>query len=581
MSHEYNSFLRQRLEQMVPLLPPSAPLDITINYIDNRGDIQFGIHHACSAKPISEPRHLKLFLERPLEYLSSCPLGCCMAAPLDNGCLLTLASAKPLSAESTGLARLLLHGLSEQFNLHNQNEELRQQIDFSDKILRSMSSGFVVLLPDLTVRDANPAACALLQTAEDKLIGAKLSNFVLSELQVKKVFATGEAITDQESFIKLKHKTLHILKTAVPVKDKDGKVIAVLDHFREIKEAHKLVSRMTGARASFTFSDLIHESPSMSDAIELARMASTNTLSVLISGESGTGKELFAHAIHQASSRCDAPFVVIDCASMPRELVASELFGYTEGAFTGARRGGMLGKFELADGGTVFLDELGELPQEVQAQFLRVLQTRQVVRLGGKAVIPVDIRIIAATNRNLEQEVLQGGFREDLFYRLNVLSIHIPPLRSRSEDIAPLAAYFTQKYCSMVGKSMVSLSPEALALLQRYSWPGNVRELENIIARAVHICADTIKPEHIMQPRMETNNVWPTLTTPSSGESYRDTQMRAFQDAILACGGNISQAARRLGVARSTIYKRISVWEKHMAPNKPVNATVECSKRQR
>ena len=499
-----------------------------------------------------------------------CAGSCCFGGTDEEGEQLVFSAPGGFQKADQPLLKLLWYALVHDLKRQKLLADLEEEAEFGKSVVQSMSSGFMVLKPDLRVINANKAACDLLRTTEDKLIGAKLTDFIFSKLVVKHVFATGRAIQDQEVFIKLSDRDIHILKTAVPVFGKNGQVIAVLDHFREIKEAHQLVSRMTGARASFTFDDIIHESQTMGQAIELSKMAAGNSLSVLITGESGTGKELFAHAIHVASSRRKAPFVVIDCASMPRDLVASELFGYMEGAFTGTRKGGMPGKFELADGGTIFLDELGELPLEVQAQFLRVLQNRQVRRLGGKDMLPVDIRVIAATNRDLALEVRRGNFREDLYYRLNVLAIHIPPLRSRKDDLLCLADYFLKKYSQIIGKRDLRFSDEAQEILDGHNWPGNVRELENTIARAVHICASVIEPQHLSFPRRnderriesdqtEEQTDQDPAARPGQG-SMRDIEEKVYREAIAACGGNISKAAKKLGVARSTVYKKMASW---------------------
>ena len=500
-----------------------------------------------------------------------CADGCCYGGRTLAGELLALGARGPLAPADIPLAALFWRALAEERERGKQIAALLEEVDFGEKIVQSMSSGFMVLRPDLRVINANRAACDLLRTTEEKLIGSKLSEYIFSKLVVRQVFATGKAVKDQEVFIKLADRDLHILKTAVPVFGRDGTVIAVLDHFKEIKEAHQLVSRMSGARARFTFDDVIHDSQIMDEVIELSKMAAANSLSVLITGESGTGKELFAHAIHLAGARRKAPFVVIDCASMPRDLVASELFGYMEGAFTGARKGGMPGKFELANGGTIFLDELGELPLEVQAQFLRVLQNRQVRRLGGKEMLPVDIRIIAATNRDLAREVKRGNFREDLYYRLNVLAIHIPALRNRQEDITRLSAYFLKKYGQIIGKHDLSMTGAALAALREHPWPGNVRELENVIAKAVHICGGRIEAGHLSflsagagtaedrpEPEAAAGNHQPPADRALI--SLKDIENKAFREAIAACGGNISRAAKKLGVARSTIYKKMAAW---------------------
>lgn len=561
--------LTAMMTEISPALADARP--IMIYYRSAAGLVQikaWPIDDNCF-KNSEEPNHTSVLSKNRSEP-DICPSGCCFGGLTEDGDLLIFSSSESFHEIDHPQLRILWRALA--FDLRRQKNitSLEEEVEFGKNVVQSMSSGFMVLRPDLRVIDANRAACELLRTTEDKLIGGKLDSFIQSKLMVKHVFATGKAIQDQEVFIKLADRDLHILKTAVPVLGKNGQVIAVLDHFREIQEAHKLVSRMTGARASFTFNDIIFESQAMGEVIELSQMAADNSLSVLITGESGTGKELFAHAIHLDSARRKAPFVVIDCASMPRDLVASELFGYMEGAFTGTRKGGMPGKFELANEGTIFLDELGELPLEVQAQFLRVLQNRQVRRLGGKEMLPVDIRVIAATNRDLSLEVKRGNFREDLYYRLNVLAIHIPPLRNRKVDVIRLADFFLTKYSQITGKQATMFSDEALELLENHSWPGNVRELENAVARAVHICHSVIEPTHLRFPHRHDaigdkshDDVAPEQHNDDDAppfSSMRDIEEKAYREAIAACGGNISKAAKKLGVARSTIYKKMALW---------------------
>lgn len=435
-------------------------------------------------------------------------------------------------------------------------ENLELKTKFEAAIIKSITDGFFVLHPDGVVSHANTTGAKMLDLEPAQLIGKRLADFVESELKVMDIFRTGQPIVDKELFVKTHHKTLHLIKTAVPVHDERGNVIAVIDNFKEIKKVHNLVNRMMGAKASFSFEDIIFISREMADVIELAKAAAHSALSVLIQGESGTGKELFAHAIHNASDRRNGPFVIIDCASIPRELVESELFGYVDGAFTSARRGGRTGKFELANGGTVFLDEIGELPLEIQAKFLRVLQSRHITRVGGSEAIPVDIRVIAATNRNLQEQVRMKNFREDLFYRLNVLTLNIPALRMRPDDILVLGDYYLKKYSEKLGKRNLAFSEAVKRLLCEAAWPGNVRELENVVARAVHLTKGLITSEQLtfLSERREQ----PPPVSASPPISYAMMERQTIIAALEVCRGNRAQAAKSLGIARSTLYKKIS-----------------------
>lgn len=297
--------------------------------------------------------------------------------------------------------------------------------------------------------------------------------------------------SDQEMVLDCRHGRVHVVATARPIKHDTGRTLGVVVTMREIKTVHRLVNQMVGAQACFTFDDIIGNSPGLREVVDLAKQVASSDSTILLQGESGTGKEMFAQAIHSHSNRNNGPFVAINCAAIPRDLVESELFGYEAGAFTGAKRGGRPGKFELVNGGTIFLDEIGDMPLETQVKLLRVLQQKQIIRVGGQKAIPIDIRVIAATNKDLGQEVERGNFREDLYYRLNVIPINIPPLRERGEDLVILASHMVEKLSRQLGKRLTGIAPEAMECLKKYPWTGNVRELVNVLERAVNIAAGT------------------------------------------------------------------------------------------
>lgn len=309
-----------------------------------------------------------------------------------------------------------------------------------------------------------------------------------------------------------------------------------------------------------SFSGLIGASPRFLEKVQLTRIAASTQASVLITGESGTGKELFAQAIHAASNRSHGPFLPINCAAIPRELIGSELFGYEDGAFTGAKKGGKAGRFEQAHGGTLFLDEIGEMPLELQGHLLRVLQEGEIYRLGGKEPIPVDVRVIAATNRDLAQEIaFKGSFRSDLYYRLNVFTIALPALRERPEDILLLAEHFLHKLVSRNGrdKNFSSLTRQRL---REHGWPGNVRELANTVERAFHVSlnATEILPEHIAE---ESSRILPPPSlderSHTSTTNLREQERGLIRQAISAADCNLSRAAKSLGISRSTLYRKM------------------------
>jgi len=325
-----------------------------------------------------------------------------------------------------------------------------------------------------------------------------------------------------------------------------------MEKARLLQEARQLRDRLRERNA---FGHIVTSDPKMKELLALVEQVGPSRASVLITGESGTGKELIAEAIHAASPRGKKPFVRLHCAALAESLLESELFGHERGAFTGAvtRREG---RFKQADGGTLFLDEIGEIPGGTQVKLLRFLQEREFERVGGNETLKVDVRIIAATNRNLAAEIAKGAFREDLYYRLNVVAVELPPLRDRKGDIAALASFFLRRYAAENGRTIEGFTDDALARLSAYSWPGNVRELENVIERAVVLCNES---------RIEVKNLPPTLvpqaeregTPPIPGSTIQDLERYAILKTLEACGGSTSKAAMILGVSTRKIQYKL------------------------
>ena len=310
--------------------------------------------------------------------------------------------------------------------------------------------------------------------------------------------------------------------------------------------------------AQYSVADIVGDSSALVRARELALQAAPVNSSVLLLGESGTGKELFAHAIHVESPRHDRPLVPVDCSAISRELLEAELFGYAPGAFTGAAKDGKPGKFELADGGTVFLDEIGEMPLEMQAKLLRVLQERRVIRVGGVTPTPVDFRIIAATNRDLESMVAQKRFRHDLLYRLDVIRIDIPPLRERPEDIPRLLEYAWQRKSQELGIAAV-LSPKALEVLVRYLWPGNIRELMNLVERLlVSVRKRVIGPQDLpLYVKQGLTEEVRDISTFSLKAVVAEAERQTLEKALQHTQGNRNMAAELVGLSRASFYRKL------------------------
>lgn len=309
---------------------------------------------------------------------------------------------------------------------------------------------------------------------------------------------------------------------------------------------------------------VVGTSPQITHIKELIQDYADSNLSILVTGETGTGKEVFARAIHMLSKRADNNYVKINCAAIPANLLESELFGYEPGSFTGAAKTGKTGKFELANKGTLLLDEISEMPLNLQSKLLRVLQEKEIERVGGIKPIPVDVRIICCTNRNLEQMAREGKFRADLYYRINVVELHIPPLRERVEDIAPLSQFFVDKINQENGYAISGIDAEVRSIFENYAWPGNVRELEHTIERAAVRCkVGIIGAKHVdfMADRVHQGTMDSTLTLPSLRASREQAEYRQILQALEQAKGNKAEAARLLGIDRSQLYSKLKKYK--------------------
>ena len=336
---------------------------------------------------------------------------------------------------------------------------------------------------------------------------------------------------------------------------KNNKPLGGVLTLEESKSVHKFINRISHSYASLTFDNLIGENRKFLKTKEIGYKASQVSSNVLLLGESGTGKELFAQGIHNASKRAEGPFIPVNCAAIPRELIGSELFGYVEGAFTGAVKGGAPGKFELANEGTIFLDEIGEMPLQMQAALLRVLEEKKVTRLGGKYYTPVDVRIISATNRDLKNEVARHNFRADLYYRLNVIALELLPLRERRDDIALLTNYFLKQYGSSLNKNVNGVTDEVLDILIDYPWPGNIRELNNVIERGVILTTSEYLqkedlPQDIIDYRFSAN--------PNMKEELDNYEYQRIIQLLKEFNGNKAKVAQKMGISRTTLYRKLN-----------------------
>lgn len=481
-----------------------------------------------------------------------------MSGPLDGTHLHTL-----------GMVVASAEAIMEQMLIHEKNRQLTITNSHMINIFQNMSDGVLLIDKQGVIKDINPEAKQIIGKSDRDLVGHSIQEILGKSVpSVEQTLKNNEGYADVEVMVDTVNGRVHCLSSGMPILDDNNVLTDVVILVRPIEKVQKLVNRFAGTEAHFQFEDIIGNCLLMKTTVQMASRAASGNVNILLEGESGTGKELFAQSIHNSSTRSKGPFVAINCGAIPRELIASELFGYVDGAFTGAKRGGRPGKFELSGGGTLFLDEIGDMPLEQQVALLRVLQDRKISRIGDDKIIPVDFRVICATNKNLSDEVEKGNFREDLFYRLNVVSINIPPLRDRLEDIPILFEHFLE----IIGGDKIELDQDVVEYLQQYNWPGNVRELQNVaerfISTAVNHCIDINHLKSLMFPRSVNNQANDSESDSNTVMFQRkkrklaksELEYQEIVELLTRHNGNISLVAREMNVCRNTIYRKMRLW---------------------
>ncbi len=424
-------------------------------------------------------------------------------------------------------------------------------------VLDAAGEGIIAVDDKGIITTFNPAAEKILKIKAKDAMGKNIADLISPDIPMLKTIVTGESYDNEEMIINTEKLKSHYITSGRPILDEEGKPIGAVASLKDIETVMELIRDFTQT-PMITFDEILGKSEAITKAKELAMMVAKSDSTVLIRGESGTGKELFARSIHMASPRRDKPFVAVNCAALPDALLESELFGYEEGAFTGAKKGGKQGLFKYADKGTLFLDEIGELSTHLQVKLLRVLQENKIRQVGANEEIPVDVRIIAATNRNLEELMKNGQFRDDLYYRLNVIPLVIPPLRERKEDIPILVHAFTKKISYKMGKKVEGISDEAMELLIKYEWPGNIRELSNVIERAINLCDNRIEPQHLLfrHDDLKSNAVINSKSQRTLKDIVAETEKIAIVEALKQ-HKSIRKAAKALGVTHATVINKI------------------------
>jgi transcriptional regulator of acetoin/glycerol metabolism len=415
----------------------------------------------------------------------------------------------------------------------------------------SISSGILTcdLLGNITTMNKQVANMFGYDAGEMK--NMKIPDLIYSFHEIIERLNSKKAFTDEDVYANTPVNKSQFTLTAYPIYGMNMNICEITLVFYEIKKSRKLAGRILSGQAIYTFDKIIGVNDKLKKLIVYAKKIADSKSTILITGESGTGKEVFAQAIHNHSKRCDEPFIAVNCGAIPRTLIESELFGYEGGAFTGAKKGGNVGKFEIAEGGTILLDEIGEMPSDLQIRLLRVIEEGVINRVGSSKQINCNVRIMAATNKDLKHEVERGNFRKDLYYRLNVLPLYLPPLRERRDDIAQLVSYYMRKTSKKLNKHGVDISEEYMDYLKNYDWPGNIRELENVIERIVN--SEVIQMnlyDEVARVEKKASNLY-------IGNTLEQMEKHHITEVIKEVNGNMSLAAKILDIARSSLYRKI------------------------
>lgn len=535
----------------------------------NRSEAYAGTNAIGTCIEINEP--IQVF--GPEHYVKYHKKYSCSAAPIhdaDNniiGCLDISGPKERVHSHTLGMIVAAVDGIEKELKIIDAYNKIYTMNNQLSATLNSINSGIIVINNRGRIFDINHSALDLFNLTPN-CINKNINDILEYDDRIINFKSLDKNYIDIE--LEIQNKKYSIATSTY--KNEDGQVVGSVITFKEMKRIHKLVNKYSGFTATYTIDDIIGKSTQICYIKNLCLKASKSTSNVLISGESGTGKELVAHSIHNASFRRNEPFIAINCGALPKGLIESELFGYDGGSFTGANKEGKPGKFELADGGTIFLDEIGDMPLDTQVSLLRVLQSKEITRIGSSKTKSVDVRVIAATNKNLFDSIQNNAFREDLFYRLNVFPITIPPLRERIADIEALSKHFLHHYNAALNKNVTSIDDLALKALNKYSWPGNIREMENILERAINIIDSNIitlqdLPYEIQiscskQDDYE-NSIYFSAYEPDSKTPGESSSIKAFPErdriinALIFNKGNAVKASEFLKISRRTLYRKM------------------------
>ncbi|BEP29850.1 sigma-54 interaction domain-containing protein [Helicovermis profundi] len=455
-----------------------------------------------------------------------------------------------------GIAISIANSITKIIEKEEANESLALEKKYSETIMDFINSGILTCDLEGNIKSYNRYIKEMFGFSSKELDSFKAWRLFKGWNDMTSSVYNNENYSDKEVFVNTKRNKLMYSLTVYPIYDTLGEVKNIILIFKDIKKIRKLANDIMGRHAIYTFDKIIGKSKKIKDVKKMAMKISDSKSTVLILGESGTGKESFAQSIHNYGVRKNESFVALNCAAIPKNLIETELFGYEEGAFTGAKKSGQPGKFEIADGGTLFLDEIGEMPLDMQSKLLRVIEEGVVCRVGGLKEMVVDVRLIAATNSNLEDDVVNGKFRKDLYYRLNVLPLKLPPLREIKEDIPLFIEHFMKKTSKKLNKNIVEVDFNLMASLKNYSWKGNVRELENFVEHAIN--AERIPIETLKQTK---ENKSLNFLNAKLGYSLEEIEKEYIIKTLIEKEYNITSVAKILGIGRNTLYRKMKKYK--------------------
>ena len=495
----------------------------------------------------------------------------CSAAPIHNtngeliGTLNLTGRSNMKHPHTLGLVVFGVKAIENELDNKKINNILTQTYNYMESIIDNFDKGIMILDKEGKITNINKFGAEIFNKDKDILLKEEV-HYILPDLgNILKELDTDKSIVIKE--VKLKHASKYKTKLVFKGIRHKEKIIGIVVTMSNEKEERE-IKDSTGA--FLNFNDIIGGSAAIVNVVTISKIISNSPSTVLIEGESGTGKEVLAQAMHNYSLRRGNKFVAINCGAIPASLIESELFGYEDGTFTGGKKGGKPGKFEIASGGTLFLDEIGEMPLEMQVNLLRVLQDGKVTRLGGSTEITIDVRVIAATNKKLKKEVEKGNFREDLYYRLCVIPIKLPPLRERKGDVEKLIEYFLRIKSFKLNKVMPKIKEELYNNLLSYNWPGNIRQLENYIENIVNLdgklsfdlwedCDEKIN-EVTKKDAIDTNH-YENCEVKKENFNLEELESKAINEAIKSCNYNMTKVAKALGISRNTLYLKIKKYK--------------------